>query len=102
MNHRTLARVCTVAVMAGAAGQAQTRDTPRLPWGDPDLEGTWTNATLTPLQRPAELGTKAFFTPKRRPPGRSSASSRPTPIGRRVPAKWAPTTTRSSSAARAA
>ena len=34
----------------------------RLPWGDPDLQGTWTNATLTPLQRAPELGTKAFFT----------------------------------------
>jgi hypothetical protein len=34
----------------------------RLPWGDPDLEGIWTNATLTTLQRAPELGTKAFFT----------------------------------------
>ena len=47
-----------------AAGHAQTRDVPRLPWGDPDLEGTWTNATLTQLQRPAELGTKTHFTPE--------------------------------------
>jgi hypothetical protein len=39
---------------------AQT--TARLPWGDPDLEGIWTNATLTTLQRAPELGTKAFFT----------------------------------------
>ena len=34
----------------------------RTSWGDPDLQGTWSNATLTPLQRPAELGDKAFFT----------------------------------------
>jgi len=34
----------------------------RTPWGDLDLEGIWTNATLTPLQRPPELGTKEFFT----------------------------------------
>jgi hypothetical protein len=27
-----------------------------------DLEGTWTNATLTPLERPRELADKAFFT----------------------------------------
>jgi hypothetical protein len=39
------------------AAQAQ-----RTSWGDPDLQGTWSNATLTPLQRPAELGDKAFFT----------------------------------------
>jgi hypothetical protein len=35
----------------------------RTPWGDPDLEGIWTNATLTPLQRPPELASKEFFTP---------------------------------------
>src|SRR5262245_30045672 len=28
----------------------------------PDLQGIWTNANLTPLQRPAELGDKQFFT----------------------------------------
>jgi hypothetical protein len=28
------------------------------------LEGTWTNATLTQLQRPAELGSKTHFTPE--------------------------------------
>lgn len=28
------------------------------PWGDPDLQGTWTNQTLTPLERPAELAGK--------------------------------------------
>ena len=32
-------------------------------WGDPDLQGRWSNATLTPLQRPADLGDKAYFTP---------------------------------------
>ena len=46
-----------------AAGQAQSVNAPRTPWGDPDLEGTWTNATLTMLQRAPELGVKAFFTP---------------------------------------
>jgi hypothetical protein len=36
----------------------------RTSWGDPDLEGIWTNATLTPLQRPPELASKEFFTPE--------------------------------------
>jgi hypothetical protein len=36
----------------------------RTPWGHPDLQGTWSNATLTPLQRPAALGDKAYFTPE--------------------------------------
>lgn len=28
---------------------------PRTPWGHPDLQGLWTNRTLTPLQRPRGL-----------------------------------------------
>jgi hypothetical protein len=52
-----------VAGMALAVSLEAQSDRPgRLPWGDPDLEGTWTNASLTPLQRPPELGAKAFFT----------------------------------------
>jgi hypothetical protein len=35
---------------------------PRTPDGQPDLQGVWTNATLTPMERPPELGSKAFFT----------------------------------------
>ena len=35
---------------------------PRTAWGDPDLQGLWNNATTTPLQRPEDLGTKAFLT----------------------------------------
>jgi hypothetical protein len=50
--------------LASTAVLAQTRNTPRTPWGDPDLQGIWTNATLTPLQRPAELAGKEFFTPE--------------------------------------
>jgi hypothetical protein len=60
----SVARCAGILLCLGLSGQAQTRDTPRTPWGDPDLEGTWTNATLTPLQRPAELGTKSVFTPE--------------------------------------
>ena len=35
---------------------------PRTPDGKPDLQGVWTSATLTPLERPADLGNKQFFT----------------------------------------
>jgi hypothetical protein len=35
---------------------------PRTPDGKPDLQGVWTNATVTPLERPAELGNQQFFT----------------------------------------
>jgi hypothetical protein len=37
---------------------------PRTPWDDPDLQGRWSNATLTPFQRPAALADKEFFTPE--------------------------------------
>jgi hypothetical protein len=32
--------------------------------GRPDLEGTWTNASLTRLERPAEYGNRAVLTPR--------------------------------------
>jgi hypothetical protein len=37
---------------------------PLTPDGHPDLQGYWTNITITPLERPADLGAKAFFTPQ--------------------------------------
>ena len=35
---------------------------PRTPDVQPDLQGVWTNATITPLERPAELAGKEFLT----------------------------------------
>ncbi|HTR38278.1 MAG TPA: hypothetical protein VMH80_20355 [Bryobacteraceae bacterium] len=43
-----------------AAGQSYTP--PRTPDGQPDLQGIWTNGTVTPFERPAALAGKAFFT----------------------------------------
>ena len=51
--------ILTTLAMASVNAQDQIK---RTPWGDPDIEGTWTNATLTPLQRPPELASKEFFT----------------------------------------
>lgn len=45
-----------------AASQAVAQDIPRLANGRPDFAGIWTNKSVTPLQRPPELGDKAFFT----------------------------------------
>ena len=39
---------------------------PDTPWGDPDLQGAWTNATTTPLQRPVELAQRDSFTEEER------------------------------------
>jgi hypothetical protein len=35
---------------------------PRTPFGQPDLQGIWSNATITPFERPPELAGKEFFT----------------------------------------
>ncbi len=44
-----------------AAGQAGPPPSPT-PWGAPDLQGIWSFATLTPMQRPAELAGRAVLT----------------------------------------
>ncbi len=43
-------------------GSARATQVPRTPDGRADLQGFWSNATITPLERPAELAGKAFFT----------------------------------------
>ena len=50
--------------MAAAVGSASAAaaQVPRTPDGHPDLQGTWNNSTQTPLQRPADLGMKQFYT----------------------------------------
>jgi len=50
-------------VTAKAATSASKSWTPqRTADGQPDLEGVWTNSTLTPLERPAEFAGKEFLT----------------------------------------
>lgn len=62
MTQRYLfAYVAMLSVLGTGAVRAQTA---RTSWGDPDLQGRWSNATLTPLQRPAALADKEFFTPE--------------------------------------
>ena len=34
----------------------------KTPWGEPDLQGIWTNEGQVPLQRPAKYANKEFFT----------------------------------------
>ena len=42
------------ADQVGAAAKAGPA--PKTPWGEPDLQGIWTNVYETPLQRPARYG----------------------------------------------
>jgi hypothetical protein len=47
-----------------ASGKSKTWTPPRTADGQPDLEGVWTNPTLTPLERPDEFAGKEFLTEK--------------------------------------
>jgi hypothetical protein len=34
----------------------------KTPWGAPDLQGTWSNTTVVPFQRPTQFGNREFMT----------------------------------------
>jgi len=53
-------------VIAGQRGPAASKawTAPRTANGQPDLQGIWTNATITPFERPAEFAGKEFLTEK--------------------------------------
>jgi hypothetical protein len=52
----------TMLVPASAAGQSRTWTPPRTPDGKPDIQGTFTFSTITPLQRPEALAGKDVLT----------------------------------------
>ena len=59
----TAAALLVAPVAAQKAKTAATSWTQgRTPDGQPDLEGVWSNASIIPLERPAALGTKEFYT----------------------------------------
>ena len=70
MRYRTVSRATVLAVTIAAAlsvggvvaGQSEPgTEAPRTAWGDPDLQGVWSYASLTPLQRPANLEGQQFY-----------------------------------------
>ncbi len=50
----------------GVAGQATTGPASKTAWGDPDLQGIWTDDFQTPLQRAAKYANKELFTDQER------------------------------------
>jgi hypothetical protein len=42
--------------------QGKAGPTPKTPWGDPDLQGTWFVLESVPLERPAQYAGRAFLT----------------------------------------
>jgi hypothetical protein len=56
------AQVASNAAKATSSPSTKNWKLVRTPDGKPDFEGVWTNAVSTPLERPAALGTKEFYT----------------------------------------
>ena len=76
MRNRVLTSMAAlVLAIVPAAGQAPKASTaaavkgtwtpPRTPDGQPDLQGVWSNNSVTPLQRPKELAGKEYYTDRK-------------------------------------
>jgi hypothetical protein len=67
-RHRPLVIVAAAFAMAGTASSQESSvfdpdyNPPRTSFGHPDLQAVWSNAILTPLERPPEFGDQAFLT----------------------------------------
>jgi hypothetical protein len=74
MRNNLLTLVVAAAVLVPQAGLGQSAPpapagasakkwtAPRTPWGEPDLQGTYSNRTITPFERPADVAGREFFT----------------------------------------
>ena len=61
-KHATSTLTAALVLAAGLVGaQSQDYIVPRTPDGQPDLQGLWTNDTITPMERPASLQGRAFL-----------------------------------------
>ena len=54
--------LAATSIAAQSTGARKVWTPPRTPDGQPDIQSIWTNATLTPFERPASLRDKAFLT----------------------------------------
>src|SRR5438132_7079804 len=62
--------LCTAAPLLATRTSAQapavSTTALKTPWGEPDLQGIWTEEFDTPLQRPARYGSQEFLTEAQR------------------------------------
>src|SRR3954462_13380254 len=75
MRERRSGPIITAAIAAAIMSAVIAVSVPRTsaqapalktPWGEPDLQGIWTDETDTPLQRPAKYASQEFFTAAQR------------------------------------
>src|SRR5271166_5175001 len=62
LHGAALATVFCASLAAQPSSNSKSWTVPRAADGHPDLQGIWTNATLTPMQRPAEFAAKKTVT----------------------------------------
>ena len=62
-TRRSAMRLILIAVvgMLALPALAVAQSVPQTAWGTPDLQGVWDFRTITPLERPEELGDQAFL-----------------------------------------
>jgi hypothetical protein len=58
----SFARAIVFMAVAALPVAAQTPTPAKTAWGHPDLQGTWTFKTITPLERPAQFAKQEFLT----------------------------------------
>ena len=68
----------TLVAQSNSAGAPTSKPyaAPKTPWGEPDLQGTFSNRTITPFERPANVNGREFFTPEEVAAMEKSAAAR--------------------------
>ena len=59
---RSVNPIALIVAIMSVPSLALGQGVPRTSWGHPDLQGTWSTATITPFERPAEFAGKEFLT----------------------------------------
>ena len=62
MSATVAAQQQTAEQRAKAPAKTKAWTPPRTPWGEPDLQGIYSNRTITPFERPDEFAGKATLT----------------------------------------
>ena len=64
MDQRFRSSILAILLALPLAAQTKSWTAPRTPDGQPDLQGVWSNPTITPFERPSEFAGKATLTEK--------------------------------------